>query len=152
MARVILDLPDKFDFHTEIIVHISEINHANHVGGDGIMLLLNEARIRFFGKYGYKELDIEGYGIVMNDTVIIYKSEAFQGDVLDVDIALTDFFRYGFDFIYLIKDKATRREVARAKTGIMFFDYDKREKAEIPAKFRTLFAEKEKDGSGRNPD
>jgi acyl-CoA thioester hydrolase len=140
MARVTLDLPEKFDFQTEITIHISEINHANHVGGSGIMMLLNEARLQFFGKYGWNELNVEGYGIAMNDSVVLYKSQAFQGEVLEMKVALTDFFHYGYDFIYLLTNKATQREVARAKTGIMFFDYKKGEKAEVPARFRELFA------------
>ena len=140
MARAVLDLPEKYDFETEITVHISEINHANHVGAAGIMFLLNEARIQFFAKYGWNELNVEGLGIAMNDSVILYKSQAFQGDVLEMKVALTDFFRYGYDFIYLLTNKKTGREVCRAKTGIMFFDYKKGTKAEVPPKFRELFA------------
>ncbi len=32
------------------------------------------------------------------------------------------------------------KEVARAKTGIVFFDYEKRKIAPLPKEFRTLFA------------
>ena len=87
MARAVLELPEKYDFETEITVHISEINHANHVGAAGIMFLLNEARIQFFAKYGWNELNVEGLGIAMNDSVILYKSQAFQGDVLEMKVA-----------------------------------------------------------------
>jgi acyl-CoA thioester hydrolase len=140
MARVTLNLPEKFNFESEITIHISEINHANHVGGAGIMFLLNDARIQFFTKYGWNELDVEGLGIAMNDSVILYKSQAFHGEVLNVKVALTDFFLYGYDFIYLFTNKATGREVCRAKTGIIFFDYKKGTKAEVPPRFRELFA------------
>jgi acyl-CoA thioester hydrolase len=139
MARLVLELPEIFAFRDEITVHISEINHANHVGADGILTLLNEARIRFLTRYNYKELDIEGYGIIIADAAVIYKSEAFHGDVLEVEITVRDFSRYGCDFVYRLTNKKTRREVARANTRIVFFDYQKREKAAVPAKFKSLF-------------
>jgi acyl-CoA thioester hydrolase len=140
MARVNLELPDNFPYSTEISVHISEINFAHHVGADGMLSLMHEARISFLKNYGYQEYDVEGLGIIIADAVVLYKSEAFHGEVLEVSITVGDFSRYGCDIFYRLVKKDTKKEVARAKTGILFFDYRKKEKAEVPAKFQELFS------------
>jgi len=140
MPRLKLDLPSKFHFSTEIPLRISDINYNNHLGNDTVLSLIHEARVRFWNSRGYTELDIEGTGTIMSDVAIIYKSEAFYGDVLRIDIAITDLQRVGFDFVYLVTNAKTSKEVARAKTGIVFFDYNERKVVNIPEKFRTLFA------------
>lgn len=139
MARINLEMPDNFPYSTDISVHISEINFAHHVGADGMLSLMHEARISFLKNYGYKEYDVEGLGIIIADSVVLYKSEAFHGDVLEVSVTVADFSRYGCDIFYRLIKKGTNKEVARAKTGILFFDYQKREKAEVPEKFKELF-------------
>lgn len=141
MARIRINLPEKFEYSTEIPVRISDINFANHLGHEKILPLVHEARVRFLNEYGYVELDIEGYGLIMADSVIVYKSEAFYGDTLKIEIAGNDFSKYGFDFVYKLTNKETDEEVARAKTGFIFFDYGKRKKAEVPQKFRAIFDE-----------
>lgn len=135
MARVVLALPEVFRFAMEITVHISEINWANHVGADGIMSLIQEARIGFLKKMGYKELEIEGYGIIIADSVVVFKSEAFHGEVLIAEVDVNDFNKYGCDIVYRLSKADSGQEVARAKTGILFFDYTKREKAVVPKRF-----------------
>ncbi len=56
-----------------------------------------------------------------------------MGDILICHIAAGDFNKYGFDLIYLITNKDNNKEVARGKTGIVCFDYDKRKIATAPA-------------------
>jgi 4-hydroxybenzoyl-CoA thioesterase len=98
---------------------------------------MQEARIRFYQSLGYKnELNFEGsVGHIVADAVVIYKSEAFLGDVLNIQIGMNDFSKYGFDMFYLLTNKVTGKEVALGKTGIVFFDYDKRKVASIPLTF-----------------
>lgn len=136
MARVKLALPDQFVFTTEIAVHISYINYGGHLGNDAVLSLLHEARVRFFHSLGYSELDIEGRGIVIADAIVVYLSEAFHEDLLVVSIAVTNFHAAGCDIYYQIVNKATGKEVARAKTGIVFFDYQARRPVRVPEAFR----------------
>ena len=60
--------------------------------------------------------------------------------MLTVEVAVTDFNRYGCDFVYRMSEKTSGREVARAKTGIVFFDYARRAIQPVPPAFRELFA------------
>jgi len=141
MARVKLDLPDKFEFSTEIHVRIGDINYGGHLGNDAVLSLIHEARVRFLQNYGFTEANIDGVGLIMTDAVIVYKTEGLYGDTLMIDVAVEDFTRTGCDFLYKIVNKQTGREVARAKTGIVFFDYKTRKVVSIPERFRVVFKE-----------
>ena len=134
MARVHLDLPEKFIFETELTVRVSDINYGGHVGNDSILTLFQEARILFYRHMGFKsELNLEGsVGQLMSDAAVVYKSESFLGDELIIQIAVADFNKYGFDMFYLLKNKVTDKEVARGKTGIVCFDYDRKKVSPVP--------------------
>jgi acyl-CoA thioester hydrolase len=139
MARIKLDLPEHFPFNTELRVRITDVNYGGHMGNDSLLGLLHEARVRFLAHYGFSELDICGLGLIMADSVIVYKSEAFPGERLEIAVTVTDFNKYGCDFVYRVSEKTSGREVARAKTGIVFFDYQKRAVQRVPQPFMDLF-------------
>ncbi len=135
MARIHIDLPDRFIFSTELPVRISDLNYGNHVGNDSILTLMQEARALFYRSLGFiSEVEIEGsVGQVVADAALVYKAESFFGDTLIIELAVREFHKYGFDMLYRISNKDTGKEVARGKTGIVCFDYLKRKMAPIPA-------------------
>ena len=135
MARIHIDLPDKFLFKTEIPVRASDINYGGHVGNDTILTLLQEARIQFYRQLGFKdEANFEGtIGQIITDAAVQYKAEAFLGDWLMVQLAVADFTKYGFDMLYRVTNESTKMEIARGKTGIVCFDYSKRKLVSIPS-------------------
>lgn len=133
MARVELPLPDKFIFETQLTVRVSDLNYGNHVGNDRMLTLMQEARVLFYQSLGFKnEISFDGnVGQVIADAVVVYKSESFLGDVLKIEIAIADWTKYGFDMYYRITNQHNK-EVARGKTGIVCFDFDKRKVASVP--------------------
>jgi acyl-CoA thioester hydrolase len=139
MARIELELPERFEFSTELVVRASDINYAGHVGNDAMISLLQEARVRLFEAKDLKEGDIDGVGIIIADAAVIYAAEAFRGDRLLIEVALRDFNKYGCDIVYRASKVATGAEVVRAKNGIVFFDYEEREVRPIPATFLVRF-------------
>jgi 4-hydroxybenzoyl-CoA thioesterase len=84
---------------------------------------------------GYEnELSFEGsIGQVIADAALVYKAEVFLGDILVIRIALGEFSKYGFDLYYLVSGKNDEKEIAKGKTGIVCFDYEKRKPARVPA-------------------
>lgn len=140
MARIKLELPEHFPFSTELRVRITDVNYGGHLGNDALLGLLHEARVQFLAHYGLSELDIGGAGIIMTDSVIVYKSEAFPNERLDIAVTATDFNKHGCDFVYRVTERASGREVACAKTGIVFFDYSKRAVQKVPPLFLELFS------------
>jgi len=137
MARIKLDMPDNYLFSSEMAVRIGDINYGGHLGNDAVLSLIHEARVRFLRQYGYTEMDVEGFGIIMTDSAIVYKAEGFYGDRVQIDVTVADFNKYGCDLYYLLSNKETAVEIAHAKTGIVFFDYDARKVVTVPEPFRS---------------
>ena len=136
MAHVKLYLPNRFAFETEMTVRIGDVNYGQHMGNDSVLLFAQEARLRFLKQHGMCEGDVGGCGLIMSDAVVAYKSQARHGDVLRVEVVVADPGRAGFDFLYRMTDRQTGREVARVKTGMVFFDYTANKPARMPEKFR----------------
>ncbi len=76
----------------------------------------------------------------MLDAVVLYKSEAFHGDILSIEVAVVDVSNYGCDLLYRVTNKESGKEVSRAKTSIAFFDYTMRKVVEVPEGFRSKFS------------
>ncbi len=136
MARIKIDMPEHYTFTTELPIRISDINYGGHLSNDAVLSMVHEARVRFLEHYHYTEMNVEGAGIIMTDSAIVYKSEGFYGDEIQISVAVGDFNKYGCDLFYLMSNKKTAVEVAHAKTGIVFFDYDQRKVIAVPEGFR----------------
>ncbi len=136
MARVQIEIPDNSIFETELTVRVADINYGGHVGNDTMLSLMQEARTQMYRSLGYEnELSFEGsIGQVIADASVVYKNEAFLGDMLTITIGVGEFNKYGFDVYYRIVKKSDGNEVARGKTGIVCFDYSLRKVARVPEK------------------
>lgn len=135
MARIKIELPESFLFQTAIPILISHINYGNHLDNAALITLVSEARMRFFTHLGFSEGDIEGAGILVADAAIQYRAEAFYGETLVFDMTVSDIARVGCDLLYRVTKQESLQEVARGKTGIVFFDYATREPVPIPTGF-----------------
>jgi 4-hydroxybenzoyl-CoA thioesterase len=140
MPRIKLSLPDSFPFSTEIDVRVRDLNYGNHLGNDALLGLIHEARVRFFRSLGFTEADAGGAGIVMGDAQIVYKAEAFGGDVLRFDVAVGEIGRIDADIFYRATRTSDDKCIAEAKTNIVFFDYGTRRVVAVPKTFRERVA------------
>jgi YbgC/YbaW family acyl-CoA thioester hydrolase len=134
MSRTKLQMPAKYQFSTSIEVRITDLNYGNHLANDSLLSIIHEARVRFLNHYGYTEIDVEGVGIMMADSVIIYKSQSYYGDSLKIEIAVEDISKKSCDFYYRIT-KDNDKVVALCKTAIVFFDYQSQKPAQVPPQF-----------------
>ncbi|WP_375435700.1 thioesterase family protein [uncultured Hymenobacter sp.] len=126
MPRVKVNLPESFLVSVAIPVRITDLNYGAHLGNDSLLGVLHEARVQFLQHVGQSEVDrTTGHGYIMADVAIEYKGEAFYGDVLHIQMATDDLHSYGFDVVYSVKNQ-DGGEVARAKTGMLRFDYNTR--------------------------
>jgi 4-hydroxybenzoyl-CoA thioesterase len=148
MARVEIDLPDSFLFETEIPVRVGDVNYGGHLGNDAVLSIVQEARARFLAAHGMSELDVGGPGIVLADAALVYRAEGTWGMCLRVAIAAADVRSRGLDLLYRLTDAATGREIARVKTGILFFDYRTRKVVSMTAAFRAALGSGEADSPG----
>ena len=134
MAKVQVELPEQFNFTTEIPIRISDINYGGHVGNDAVLTLAHEARVRFFNKAAYGELNLEGIGTIVTDAAIEYKGEMFYGDTVIIFIKAMNFSKIGFELYYKMEKQTDKGRllVAKIKTGILGYDYSKKKIANIP--------------------
>ena len=138
MARIKIDFPEPVVFSTRIPVRITDINYGGHLGNDALLSLIHEVRMQFLRHYGYSEKDMGGVSVIMGDCAIVYKAEAYHGDVLHAELSVSDVNKYGFDVFYRFSNETTGKEVAVAKTGIVCFDYASRKVASLPERLAFL--------------
>ncbi len=139
MARVEIEMTEKFVFETQIKIRISDVNYAHHVGNDAFVTLINEVRVRFFRNFGFSEADIGGKALIISDLAVSYKSQSFYGDELKFEIGAGEFNKYGCDIFYRVTNIETGKLVILAKNGIVFFDYTNNKVTKIPNAFSSLF-------------
>ena len=140
MSRVRVDLPERFDFSTEIPLQIRDVNAGGHLGASSVLPLTSESQWRFMDHLGFRNMSIDGNWYIMADAVLVFKSQGFWGQIMKIDVAVTNFSRKSCDFIYRITDRDSGEEIARVKTGVVFFNYKTQKSVEVPAKFRSLFS------------
>lgn len=139
MARVKIDLPKLFDFDTEVQVSINDINAGGHLGNHSLVAILNEAHLRFLEAKGFPESVVDGRAFINSDLAIVYRSQAYHRDVLRIEVAVANFHEYGCDILYRVTNKQTGKQVAVARTGMLFFDYERNKIAGVPERFRSVF-------------
>jgi len=135
MARVRIDLPERFPFSTEIPLYTSHINCGGHLDNALLLTIVSEARARYFAFLGYTETEVEGYGITVADAAVQYLAEGFHGDVMVVEMTFREPNKYGGDLVWRMRAKADGREVARGKTGFVFRNRTARKLVPVPAAF-----------------
>ena len=139
MARTKLILPENFNFSTQIDVRITDINYGGHLGNDSVLGIIHEARVRLLAEKGFSEQDIDGVGIIMADTVIIYSSEGFYGDKLRIDVAVDEISNTGCEIYYRFVRLANEKMIVKAKTKIVFYDYISKKVSRTPQIFVNAF-------------
>lgn len=137
MPRIKVEVAENPIFQTIIPVRITDLNYGNHLGNDSLLSIIHEARVQFLYSLGYSEQNFAGVGLIMADVAIEYKSQGYYADQLKVSIGVKDISRVGFDITYSITKSENGREiiVAKAKTGMVTFDYSLNKVIELPATF-----------------
>lgn len=136
MAGVKIELPASFSFSCDIPIRITDVNYGGHVGNDAILSIIHEARMQFFKRYGYSEMNFDGAGLIMVDVAIEFKKELFYGDTIFALVKADRFSRAGFDIFYKLETHHGDKDVlvAVARTGMICYDYNKKKIIAVPEK------------------
>jgi acyl-CoA thioester hydrolase len=132
MERLTIVLPEKFNFTAEFPVLINDINSGNHVGNDAFIRYINEAFWRFSDAFDIRKK------IIMADLAIIFRSEAFYGDVLKCEAAVSIHTKHRCHFYCRMSNSKTGKEIIRARARVIFFDYTQKKPVEVPEQIRSL--------------
>ena len=134
--RVNLELPDHpilGKYH--IPVRISDINYGNHTGNDSFVSIIHENRMQWLKQHHFTELNIEGIGLIMADLSIQFLHESYYGDMLSITLFAGEISNVSFELYYLLS--VTREKeiiIAKAKTGMVCYDYTLKKVKAIPGK------------------
>lgn len=135
MSRLHIDLPEQIVHSVKLNIRVTDLNYGNHLANNALLGLLHEARLDWLRSLGYaSEQDLGGAGIILADAAIVFQSEAFLGEMLTIELRTGDLGRASFDLYYVVT--TADRQVATAKTAIVFFDYATHKMKSMPATFR----------------
>ncbi len=140
MARVSIDLPERFAFSTELALYIEHINYGGHLDNARLLGLISEARVRWLASLGYDEGNVEGVGLIMADQSVRYASEGMAGEHVVVSMGVGEMSRAGFELIWVMRERDSGREVARGASGMVCFDYAERRVRPLPDAARARFS------------
>ena len=140
MPRIKLSIPNNHDFETSLNLRIYDMNYGGHMGNDTVLSIIHEARVRFLHSLGLGEKKFYNCGLIMADSAIVYKKEAFYNDKLIIKISVTDLYSYGFELFYLILNQESNMEIARVKTNLVCYDYTVKEVVTLPTDFKKKFS------------
>ncbi len=138
MARFRLNPPERVVFTTNLDVRVTDLNYGEHLGHMELIGLLHQARVEFLGAHGMTEINVEGRMLMVVDLAVSYRSEAFVGQTLVVDIGLALEGSRGLQFVYGVREVSAGTIVALARTGVVFADPQSRCVVQVPQAFRTL--------------
>ncbi len=128
--------PVKPLFTTKIRVRVSEVNYGAHVGNESYLVYAQEIRVRFLESFDCKETNIGNQlGLIMSDAQLVYKSESFLGNELEVSLYADEVSKFGFNFFYRIFNLTTSKDAAIIATGMICFNYEKRKVVSLPEAF-----------------
>ena len=138
MPRLDLKSRDPYPFSCSLTVRTTDLNYGGHLGNDRLLALVQEARVAFLAAHGWSELDCGGSGLIMGDAAIVYRAEAFAGDVLSLEVAAVEPTRVGFRLATRVTRPADNAEVALTETGMICFDYARRRPVPLPEAVRAV--------------
>ncbi|MCW3094018.1 MAG: esterase [Ferruginibacter sp.] len=140
MERIKINIPASIISETEIDVRISDINYGNHVGNDAFVSMIHEARVQWLQKNNFTELDIAGIGLIMSDIACEFKNESFYGDKIFIEMSAAEISKVSFNLYYRLTTERDETIVvlARAKTGMVCYDYKTHKIAAVPVELMKL--------------
>ena len=138
MPRIKIPQLDQYSFSIDIPVRISDLNYADHVGNDSFLSIMHDARMLYLMSRGFTEMNVEGFGLIMADAGVEYKTQLKYGDVVKVEVGLDDFSSVGFDVYYrlTVQRNGQPKIAALGKTGMVLFDFQAQKMAPISAELK----------------
>lgn len=143
MAKLEIEMPEKYDFSTELTIRRIDLALDLHVSFSTILELVNEGYLQFFEYLGYPKItEIDGTSVIFANAQVVYLAELAHGDKLKIEVAAENFSEKSCDLIFRLSKKDGTLPAAHIKIRVLFFDYTYRKVTRIPEKFKNLFKDK----------
>lgn len=131
MARMKIELPDHWEYETEIAVRITDLNYGNHLANQNLLSYAHEARVHYFKAFDLSEMDFAGVQLIQSDAAVIFKHEAYFADKLRVKMTAVSEGRSAFNIYYEVVNQ-DNKIVAHMRTAIVCYNYEQARVVAIP--------------------
>jgi acyl-CoA thioesterase FadM len=136
MKKERIDFPNTVLWSSQRVIQQEDINIAQHMGNERILVWADEIRQQFLNHIGwFSESTLTEFGLIVANHTIVYQSEGFLGDKINIDIAVNELTEFSFDIIIRCKKENTTKNMVVMRTGMVCFNYLKREITSIPSHF-----------------
>lgn len=107
MARVQIDMPEKFVYSTTLEVRVGDLAGGFHLGNHVLISYFNEVLFQFLRDTDLRRLFDRRNIFINSDLALIYKSESNHWDMLKFDMAVTPSGNSGFDLYFRVTNERT---------------------------------------------
>lgn len=142
MAHHNIQFPEPPVYRVEIPVRITDLSSGIHLAFDKVVSIVNDASAHFFKDWGMERTSNLKESMIYTDLCVSYRSEAFFGDILVVDIAVGKVLKKGIDLVFRIRRKGQEKDIALAVISVLFFDYENHRAIEVPERILKRIKEK----------
>ncbi len=124
-------------FTTDIQMRFRDIDGMGHVNNAVYLSYVELARTQFYMHHANKQT-LDEIDFILAHVDIDFESQATWGDQIQVSVWPSKIGNSSFTLSYEITEKRTGRTLARAKSVLVSYDYEKRKSKPIPDDFRSL--------------
>lgn len=139
MARLKIDFTEKLLYRFRIPLRISDMNYGNHMGNEVVLQLAHECRVLWLKSHQCTEMNVFGTSIIQADAAIVYHSEGYTGNEIEIRLLGGELSRVGFELFYDMQNISTGKALASVKTGMVFYDYAASSVRPVPEGFKKLW-------------
>jgi len=139
MQKVKIDFPERVLYATQRVIKEEDINYAQHMANERILIWANELRSEFLRSIGWDELDKVSFpGVIAANHTIAYLAEGFLGEEIRVEVAVDNVSECSFDLLIRLTKIVSGKKMIMLRTGIVCYDYHQREITGVPQRIYAL--------------
>ena len=124
-------------FTIDIQMRFRDIDGMGHVNNAVYLSYVELARTQFYMHQADKRT-LDEIDFILAHVEIDFESQAMWGDQIQVAVWPSKIGNSSFTLSYEVKEKRSGRILARAKSVLVSYDYERRKSKPIPDEFRTL--------------
>lgn len=124
-------------FTTDIQMRFRDIDGMGHVNNAVYLSYTELARTQFYMQFAGKRT-LDEIDFILAHVDIDFESQAVWGDQVRVAVWPSKIGKSSFTLSYEITEKRSGRVLARAKSVLVSYDYEKKKSKPIPPDFRKL--------------
>jgi len=124
-------------FTMDVQMRFRDVDGMGHVNNAVFLSYMELARTHFYLKYANKK-SLEEIDFILAHVEIDYESPAEWGDEVQVSVWPSRIGNSSFSLSYEVKEKKSGRLIARSKSVLVSYDYEKRTTKPIPPEFRKV--------------